>query len=163
MTYATLSDLVTRYRPITTMVGSGDYDVTSDDVSSVFISGANAFIDARLAVRYVVPLVSNNPLITRISCDLATHEMLAEKMPSVPDFMETRYNRALQMLDMLVEGKLLLNSETLVGTAGDSFAWSSTLGQHAIFSPVVNELDQSPDRDRVNADKSERIGDIPIP
>jgi hypothetical protein len=111
----------------------------------------------------VTPLTSANPLITRIACDLATHEMLAEKMPSVPDFMETRYNRANEMLDMIVDGKLRLNSETLVGSSGDSYAWSSTLGTHGIFSPVINELDQAPDADRVEADKSEREADDPIP
>jgi phage gp36-like protein len=163
MAYATIDDLTSRYRPITTMIGSGDYDVTSDDVSSIFIQDAESYIDARLAVRYVTPLKNINPLITRIACDLATHEMLAEKMPTVPEFMEKRYERANEMLDMLVVGKLLLNSETLVGSSGDSYAWSSTIGTHPIFSPVVNELVQAPDAVRVKAETNERLADDPVP
>lgn len=163
MAYASIGDLMTRYRPISTMVGSGNYDVSSAEVSSVFIADAESYIDARLSVRYVTPLTSVNPLITRIACDLATHEMLAEKMPSIPDWMEMRFKRANDMLDQLVKGDLRLNSETLVGSAGDSFAWSSTLGTHPIFSPVINELDQAADQVRVDADTNARLTDDPIP
>jgi phage gp36-like protein len=163
MAYAGIADILTRYRPLETMVGSGEYDVSSNDVSSVFLSDAEAFIDARLSVRYVVPLVSANPLITRIACDLATHQMLAEKMPSVPEFMETRFQRANEMLDQLVRGDLRLNSETLVGSSGDSFAWSSTLGRHPIFAPVIDAIHQAPDRGRVNEEFDARKRDIPNP
>jgi len=163
MPYADISDILARYRPLTTMVGSGQYDVSSVEVSSIFIRDAESYIDARLAVRYAVPLVSANPLITRIACDLATHEMLAEKMPSVPEFMETRFKRANDMLDLLVKGDLRLNSESLAGNSGNSFAWSSTLGQHPIFAPVINELDQAPDSGRVLEELMARRNEDPNP
>jgi len=149
MPYADISDILARYRPLTTMVGSGQYDVSSVEVSSIFLRDAESYIDARLAVRYIVPLTSANPLITRIACDLATHEMLAEKMPSVPEFMEIRFRRANDMLDQLIKGDLRLSSESLVGSSGNSFAWSSTMGHHPIFAPVINELDQAPASTRV--------------
>ncbi len=149
MAYAGIADLLSRYRPLETMVGSGEYDVSSAEVNSVFINDAESYINARLGVRYIVPLATPHALITRIACDLATHEMLTERMPNVPDFMEMRFKRANDMLDQIVNGTLRLSTEVLVGSSGDSFAWSSTMGQHPIFAPVLNELDQAPDQLRV--------------
>jgi phage gp36-like protein len=54
--YATIDDVFGRYKPINTMVGIGSYDVTSVQVSSIFVADAESFVDAYLGARYEVPL-----------------------------------------------------------------------------------------------------------
>ena len=154
--YATLDDVFVRYRPNRTMVGSGDYDVSSSEVASVYVAQAQAYADAWLANRYEVPLSVVSPLITMVTADLAIFHMLAEKMPSVPDFMVERKKRADEILKMLVDGKMVIASASVVTSAGDSYAWSPTMGQHPIFSPVLGELEQTADTDRVNTDRDDR-------
>lgn len=157
--YATIDDVFSRYAPISTMVGTGTNDVTSAEVSSIFIADAQSFMDAHLAKRYVVP-VAAEPLITQIATDLAISNMLFEKLGELPGFIQPRYDRSLSMLDKLMSGDLILtsNSTTLVST-GDSFAWSSTQSFHAIFSPILGELDQAADQDYIDAEIADRVGD----
>ncbi len=150
MPYATLDDVLSRYRPITTMIGSGTYDVTSSEVASVYIAQTEAYINARLGQRFVVPFAENNPLITQIAADLSIFFLLAEKMPTVPDFMDKRRQRADDLLASLADGSLIIASATLVTSAGDNFAWSPNMGRTPIFSPVLKPLDQRVDPNRVN-------------
>lgn len=159
MAYATIDDVFARYRPIYTMVGTGNNDVTSVQISSIFIADAESFMNAHLARRYAVP-VATEPLITMIACDLATSNMLFEKLGKIPDFMQPRYDRALSMLDKLASGDLILtaNSNSIV-TSGDNFAWSSTGSFHPTFSPVLDPLDQAVDADYISAEKDTRSGD----
>jgi phage gp36-like protein len=157
MAYAAFSDVITRYRPLSTMVGTGAYDVTSLEVSSVFIWQSEAYVDAYLARRYSVPMTAPiSPLITQVTADLAIFAMLAEKLPSVPEFIDKRRERAEGILGMIADGKLTITSASTVSSQGDNFAWSATMGHHPIFSPVINELDQIADIDRVEADRWDR-------
>jgi phage gp36-like protein len=157
MAYATLSDLLVRYRPISTMIGSGGYDVTSEEVNSVYIAQTEAYIDAYLGQRFAVPFAAPvNPLITQIASDLSIFFLLAEKMPSVPDFMDQRRQRADALLAQLAAGTLIIASASLVGSAGDNFAWSPTMGRIPVFSPVLADLDQRVDRDRVISEQVNR-------
>jgi phage gp36-like protein len=159
MAYATITDVFARYKPIGSMVGAGSLDTTSVDVSSIFIQDAEGIINAHLASRYVVP-VTTEPLVTMLSSDLAISAMLLEKLGSQPPFMESRYNRAMDMLKKLSEGELLLvASGTLEVTSGDSEAWSTTGSYHPVFSPVLDPLDQSVDVDYVDAEKNVRADD----
>ena len=48
MAYATIDDVFSRYAPINTMVGTGANDVTSVEVSSIFIADAESFMNAYL-------------------------------------------------------------------------------------------------------------------
>lgn len=162
MAYANIGDVFSRYAPIHTMIGAGDNDVTSNEVSSVFISDAESFINAHLAKRYVVP-VTPEPLITMLASDLAIFNMMAEKLGEVPDFMQKRYDRAIDMLKKLVEGDMILTaSGTTIVTTGDNFAWSSTESYHGIFSPVLDPLDQAVDQDWIDDDRAARVGDIGV-
>jgi len=157
MAYASFESLLTRYKPVGTMIGAHSMSVSTADVSSVFILGAEGIIDGYLAARYAVP-VPATPLITRIACDLATFDMMAEKLPQVPDFMIDRYNRSIKLLEMLRDGEMQLTSGTLV-TSGDQEAWSNNQGRHPIFSTVLDIENQGPDIDQVRADLDERAGD----
>lgn len=160
--YATIDDIFKRYKPIGSMVGAGSLDVTSDDVSSVFIADAESFINAHIAVRYEVP-VTAEPLITQMASDLAISNMIFEKHGAIPDFIQGRYDRALGYLDKLAEGKMLLvGSGTTQVSTGDSEAWSSTGSFHPIFHPALDPLDQAADRDYIDQGRDERSGDGPL-
>ncbi len=160
MTYAVLTDVFVRYAPIKTMVGSEQFDVSSVEVSSVFIAQAESYVDGWLARRYVVPLSTCPPLITQVTADLAIHAMLAEKTPQVPEWMDKRRDRAENILKMLAEGTMTLGSSvTAVSTGGDNYAWSNNLGNHPVFDPVAGELYQTPDIDQVRAAREARAAD----
>jgi len=160
--YATIDDVFSRYAPIHTMVGSGSNDVTSVEVSSIFIADAQSFVDAHLAKRYVVP-VEAEPLITQIATDLSIANMMFDKLGELPNFIQPRYDRAMKMLEKLSTGDLILTSNSTTLTSSyDSFAWSSTQSYHSIFSPVLGELDQAADQDRIDADKNERSDDTGV-
>jgi len=156
MAYATFSDVTVRYRPITTMVGTGAFDVTTDEVSSVYIWQNESYVDAFLAKRYVVPLTVASPLITQVTADLAIFHMLAEKLPSVPEYMVARKDRCDKILQMLADGDMIISSATLVGTTGDSYAWSSNMGYDPVFSSVLRDIDQRADPDRQLAEYEAR-------
>lgn len=162
MAYATIDDVFARYAPINTMVGTGANDVTSVEVSSIFIADAESLMDTHLAKRYVVPVYAE-PVITMIATDLAISHMMMEKLGELPNFMQSRYDRAIGMLEKLSDGDLILTSgSTSVVTSGDNFAWSSTGSYHSIFSPVLGELDQSVDQDYIDAEKDARVGDVGV-
>jgi phage gp36-like protein len=154
--YATYSDVIVRYRPLSTMIGTGPFDVTSLEVESVYIWQSEAYIDAFLGRKYVVPLASPvSPLITMIASDLAIHAMLAEKLTSIPEFMDKRKDRCDKLLEMLAAGDMSVTSATTVST-GDNFAWSTSLGHTPVFSPVLKDTDQRVDQDRVQEDRAAR-------
>jgi len=162
MAYATIDDVFSRYAPIHTMVGSGNNDVTSVEVSSIFIADAESFMDMHLAKRYVVP-VAAEPAITMIATDLAISNMMFDKLGELPNFIQPRYDRAMSMLDKLSDGDLILTSgSTSLVASGDQEAWSSTQSFHSVFSPILGELDQAVDQDYIDAEKDDRVGDTGV-
>jgi len=162
MSYATIDDVFKRYKPIRTLVGSEDISVNSVEVSSIFITDAESFVDAYISRRYAVPLNPVPSLIRQVTSDLAIFNMMVEKLPDTPDFFQPRYDRAIKTLEMIRDGEMDLSSQTVI-TSGDQEAWSSTMDYHPVFSPVLNPLDQTVDKDQVDADKSDRSGDIGAP
>lgn len=158
MTYATIADVFARF-PISTLVGTGENDVTSIEVSSIYIQDAESVVNAFLGAKYITPLTTV-PLVTQITADLAIFSMLAERTGRVPQAVQSRYDRVMNYLELLRDGGMVLNanSQTL-STSGDSFAWSSTGSYHQTFSPVLDELDQRRDETWVEAEKGTRVDD----
>jgi len=159
MSYTDIDGVFSRYKPIATLVGSADVQVTSVDVSTIFIADAEGFVDAFLSRRYETPLSPVPRIITQITSDLAIFNMMVEKLPEVPDFFQPRYDRAMSWLEMIRDGQMDLTSQTVV-TTGDQDAWSSTEDYHPVFSPVLDPIDQTVDKDQVDAAKDLRSGDI---
>lgn len=161
MSYATLTDVTARYRPITTMIGSGSYDVSSVEVASIFIADAESYVDGWLASKYNVPLASPAPpLITQVTADLAISNMLSEKLPQIPEFIDKRRDRAIKTLQSLAAGSMSLgNSWSVVGSVGDNFAWSANMGYHPTFDPALSADEQTVDIQRVDAALTEREDD----
>lgn len=160
MAYATITDVFTRYKPIGSMVGVGSLDVSSNDVSSVFIADAESFMNAFLAARYITP-VTTEPMITMIASDFAVANMMFEKLPAVPDFIQARYDRSLKYLESLRDGTMLLTTSNVLVASGDSEAWSATGSYHPVFSPVLDDIDQAVDQTYVDAENDERSTDLP--
>ena len=159
MSYADIDGVFSRYKPIATLVGSANVQVASVDVSTIFIADAEGFVDAFLSRRYETPLSPVPRIITQITSDLAIFNMMVEKLPEVPDFFQPRYDRAMSWLEMIRDGQMDLTSQTVV-TTGDQDAWSSTEDYHPVFSPVLDPIDQTVDKDQVDAAKDLRSGDI---
>lgn len=160
MSYATYPDVFVRFPPIKTMVGTGTNDVATLDVSSVYCAAAEGIVNSYLANRYAIPLTTD-PLITKITADLAIYDLGIDKMPRIPEYLQARYDRAIKLLEQLRAGELNLNpaSQTLV-TTGDNEAWSSAGSYHNIFSPVLKDIDQHEDADQVLADINARGSDV---
>lgn len=159
MPYATIDDVFARF-PITTLVGTGESEVTSLEVSSIYISDAEGVVDAFLGAKYVTPLTTV-PLVTQITADLAIFNMLAERTGRVPQAVQARYERVMSYLEMLRDGGMVLNSSSqTLSSSGDSFAWSTTGSYHQTFSPVLDELDQKVDKTWVDDAKGTRVDDV---
>jgi phage gp36-like protein len=158
--YATIADVFARYSPIHTMVGTLANEVSSVNVSSIYIADAESYINMYLGSRYVVPLTPE-PAITQLTSDLAIYHMCVDRLPRVPEFMQGRYDRAIATLEKLRDGTMVLNpaSNSLV-SSGDNFAFSTTQSYHPIFSPVLHELDQQVDTDQVRYDRNVRSADL---
>lgn len=135
--YATADQVINRYKPLQTMIGTGSTDVSTTDIASVFIADAESFMNAYLASKYVVP-VQVEPLITQLCSDIAIYKILEDKCPRIPDFMEKRYMNACSMLAMLVGGVLqLTGSNQIVSSGGDQEVWSTVLEQAGpVFKPT---------------------------
>ena len=159
MSYATITDVIASYQPIKTMIGTNSYDVTSVEVASVYIARAESLIDAYIGNRYSVPLSTPTPLITQIACDLAVFNMLAERSPQIPEFMDKRYDRAMELLKGISSGTLYVGSATAT-SSGNNYAWSPNMEYHPIFAPTLDDLDQSADADRTDYDLDLRASDV---
>jgi len=160
MAYATIDDIFKRYPPISTMVGSGVNDVSSVDVSSIYVADAESYVNAYLGARYVLPL-SPEPLITQLTCDMALYKMVEDKAPRIPDFMDRRFTAAQSMLAMLRDGDMILTANSQqVSQGGNQEAWSSVQDFHPVFSPVLGELEQRADSDYIESERDDRSGDF---
>lgn len=159
MTYATIDDVMNRYRPIRTLVGSENLQVASVNVASIFINDAESVVDAILGKRYVVPLSPVPAFVTWITSDIAIFNILTDHLPGKPDFFQPRYDRAMKMLMDISSGYMTLNSVSVV-SSGDNEAWSTSQDYHTVFSPVLAPEEQTVDIDRVNADNAARVDDI---
>ena len=159
MAYATIDDVFSRFKPIRTMIGAGSFEVSSDDVSSIFVSDGESFVDAYLAKRYATPITPVPSMITQIASDLAIFNMMTEKQVQVPDSFQARYDRSIRTLEMLRDGEMVLPATVTAVSTGDNEAWSAQQDYHSTFSPVLDELEQAVDDDWVQADINTRVDD----
>lgn len=159
MGYATYSDVLGRYNPLVTMIGTTAPDVTTQDIASLYIADAEGLINAYLGAKYVTPLAVE-PLITRLACDLAIYKVLEDRASRVPEIADKRYTDACSILGMLRDGKMVLTSASQsIITSGDWEAFGTTQDYHPVFSPVLRDVDQRADSDQIDADKADRLSD----
>lgn len=159
MAYSSVDQIFAAFPPALSAVGVGSFDVSTTQVSSYYIYTADGLIDGYISARYEVPVAGAQPLLTKLSCDLVIYDMFRDKNLKVPDFMQDRYDAAIDTLKMIAGGKIKLPGGIDV-TTGDNFAFSTTKGYHPVFSPVLDDIDQAADRDLIERDRNERIGDF---
>lgn len=152
MAYATADDVINRYKPLITMIGTASLDVTTVDIASVYIADGESMVNAYLSTRYVTPL-ANEPLLTSITSDIAIYRLLSDKAPRIPDFMQKRYENAMALLISIKSGDMVLNSSTLTltTTGGDQFAWSNVT-EPGFGGPVFHPAEQWPHHRFTDAD-----------
>lgn len=136
MAYAVIDDVFKRYPMVSNLVGSGTNLVASVDVASIYIADGESYVNAFLAARYTMPLVTE-PLLTSLTSDIAIYRMFEDKLPRFPDAIEKRYTNAISILWALQAGKMRLTSSNLVTSGGDQDAWSSANSNAgSIFQPA---------------------------
>lgn len=161
MAYSTVDQVLTAFPPALTAVGVGSFDVSTVQVSSYYIYTADGVIDSYISRRYETPLSPVPPVLTKLSCDLVIYDMFRDRNLKVPDFMQDRYDAAMGMLKDIRDGKMDLPGGTFVAT-GDNFAFSTGAGYHPVFSPVLDETEQSADQDFVQAERDARADDFDV-
>lgn len=158
MSYANFDDVIKRFPPLSTLVGSNaGTQINTADVSSIYINDAESYVNAFLRSKYIIPITSE-PIITEIVSDIAIYRMCEDRQPRIPDFCEKRFISANSMLCMLRDGVMTLASSTLT-SGGDQDVFSTVGSYHPVFSPVLRDVDQKADSDYVRSEKDERISD----
>lgn len=103
----------------------------ANDIGSSFIAGAEAEVDARLAVRYTIPFSPAPPLVQSIATDLAYCKMTIRQPETKPLLEQTE-----KLLDALVAGTLLLVDENGgVVQSGGPTRTLSTNSYRSAFGP----------------------------
>lgn len=134
--YATFDDVTKRYNPILTMIGVGTLQISTEDVSSVYIRDSQSIINSYLAKKYVLPL-SPEPLLTDLASDIAIFRMLRDRAPRIPEFMQSRYTDAMSLLSQLRDGDMsLTGTDVIANSGGDNEAWSSSQDTPPVFRPA---------------------------
>jgi phage gp36-like protein len=134
MTYATLSDLVTRYgsdelAQRTDRIAGNTIDQTVIDRA---LSDADAEIDSSLAARYTLPVASVPPLLVRVACTIARYHLHDE---AATQRIREDYEDALKVLAEIRSGARLLPLAAADG-GGTAAADKSTGGVVSTRSPV---------------------------
>jgi len=162
--YTDIDTVFAKFPAIETAVGTGEFEIASLDVTSVFINQASGLVDAYLSTRYEVPfnVASIHPMVTRITTDIAICDMVRDRLPQTPEWIVSRCEDAMRMLEALRDGKMNLPGLTLANTTGDQEVWSTVDGYHPVFSPVLDPLEQAVDVDRVDYDEDQRASDYSL-
>lgn len=110
MSYATQSDLITRYGEdelvqITGRLGNGSIDTT---VVTGALADADAMIDGYLAGRYPLPLASVPPNLVLIACAVARYLVWKDL---ATDEIRKRYEDAIRYLERIASGSIPLRMD----------------------------------------------------
>jgi phage gp36-like protein len=155
MAYATCDDVLRRYPPLKSMIGTSTLDVSTVDVASIYIADGESIINGYLGKKYIIPL-SNEPIITDLCSDIAIYRIVSDKQPRIPDWMDKRYTNVMSMLAMLRDGGMVLNaSSQTANSGGDEFAWSNVIDPDfvgTVFKPIETTTPCNPSWNTASAD-----------
>jgi phage gp36-like protein len=108
VTYATQSDLVTRFGD-TELIQLTDRQGTVGEIDSAVVDrallDADAEIDGYLAARYALPLASVPRLVLGAACDIARYRLYDDR---ATEQVTRRYEDAIKLLKLIAEGKVQL-------------------------------------------------------
>jgi len=145
--YIEWDDLVSRY-PV-----AGRNNQDANEVTSSFIVGAEAFINARLAKSYTVPFSPVPQLVKDLVIDLTYVKMSVGKIED----RETIKEHIVKTLDDLVNGDMLLVTDSGTTLAAiDNGVWSE-LGSYTSTFNVDDPLNWGVDSGRLSNIKNDRL------
>lgn len=137
MTYATQTDLEQRF-------GAAEIAQLTDPLAGVAINAAtvaraladaDAEIDARLAVRWALPLASTPAVLVRVAADIARYFLWDAR---ASEQVRNRYKDAIRLLDQIAAGEVTLGGAQplalAAGGAGMAVASRSSARQ---FTPEL--------------------------
>ena len=138
MAYATFTDITKRYNPLLTMIGTTTQNVTTEDISSIYIFDAEGFVNAYVGAKYTVPVAMPEPIITMLTADIAIYKILEDRVPRIPEFADRRFNNAVATLEKIRDGDMVLSSasQTII-SGGDQEAWSNNQSYAPVFTPAA--------------------------
>jgi phage gp36-like protein len=146
MSYATWQDLAARYKKAAEMVDA-------EEAALGFIDGAEADVNARLAVRYTVPFDPTPPAVKDIVIDLAWYKMTWEQQTS-----DKLYEYINKRLDALACGSATLVSSTGVIATNDVLPWSDMQDRRTVFG-IDDPINYSVSNEWLNDEAEERNND----
>lgn len=147
MSYIKWDDLVSRY-PV-----AGRNNQDANEVTSSFIVGAEAYINARLAKAYTVPFSPAPQLVKDLAIDLTYVKMSVGKVEDRTIIKE----HIVKTLDDLVNGDMVLvtDSGTTLAATGDG-VWSE-LGSYTSTFDVDDPFNWSVDSGRLSNIENNRL------
>lgn len=155
--YQTVSGLLSMFP----FVGSAS-NVNSAAIA-LFLSDAQAQVNAKVARRFALPITVEAPLLTQLTTELAIIDLCRKRIMfhfGKEDLSKagilTRYDEVMKALDNLAEGKTELVSDvgSLVAVANREF-WSTTLRRNPTFYEGDQHL-QYQDKDKIEDQYSDR-------
>ena len=120
---------------------------------------AEAFINAKIAKRYSIPIQGQVPLLETLATDLAIYNVLTSRIvikEEHPWFQ--RYKNSLDVLDQIADGKLSLIDITgavLAGRSDVMECWSNTKDYNPTFWEGPDTL-QIQDSDKIDDEADKR-------
>lgn len=107
MAYTSPSDIRYVMRKLPSSITDGDIEH--------FISKADALIDGKLGEVYKTPFSPVPKIIKDISTDLAiffmAESLYSSNVPNLDEYQKTRYERAMELLNQILEGNISLGKE----------------------------------------------------
>lgn len=115
MAYCTLDDILKKIPEATVIQLTDDEGVGSVNASRVeeAIEGADAEVDGYCASRYIVPFNPVQPVISKLSTDLAIYNLYARVVETIPDTRKKQRDDAIRLLERIADGRVQLGSTGL--------------------------------------------------
>lgn len=133
MSYASLADLVGRFRP-DELIQLTDQDPSAtaidSDVADKALADADAVIDMHLAARYTLPLTTVPRVLVNIACDLARAYLYEDR---ITEHVERRQKDAMDLLAKIAKGDLLLGLDA-AGTPTPPTGGPAFTEPHRVFN-----------------------------
>lgn len=114
MSYATLSDMTTRFGEIelAQLTDRTEGLVIQQDVLDRALDDATAEVNGYLATRYRLPLAVVPQLLVRLVCDISRYRLYDER---TTEAVRQRYEDSVRMLKSISSGAVLLAGAELTG------------------------------------------------
>jgi phage gp36-like protein len=122
--------------------------LTKADINEIFVTKAEADIDAAVSGRYTLPFSSTPPLVRNIAQDLTMYyvarRMYTQNAKDKNDWVDDFRANAFDILDKIREGEinLITSSKEIISTRTDQVQIWSDASDTTDYNPTMDERDQ---------------------